>query len=171
MQSAEADATASSYVIPRYRAEGDPSWFHALLGTVPGHQIDFIYAPEVPQGQLEHGHLGHLWRLMKYIEPRASARYAFALGNLSRDDVGYEPGHGGFAILFALRVGGVIDHADRAMPPYAHSVLSIDRALDYATMLEAISVFYRRFLERSARAGYTDGAFYRTYFQLVQKWP
>ncbi|MFO0588294.1 MAG: hypothetical protein U0441_12170 [Polyangiaceae bacterium] len=169
MRSAE---TASGYVIPRYVAERDPTWFHALLGAVPGHQIDFIYAPEVPQGALDRGHLGHLWRLMKYIEPRESARYAFALGNLSRDDVGYEPGHGGVAILYALRVAGVTDHAGRAMPPYAHSVLAIDRALDYGTLLEAISVFYRRFLEGSTPGGGdTEGAFYRRYFQMVQERP
>ncbi|MEZ4295607.1 MAG: hypothetical protein R3B70_11575 [Polyangiaceae bacterium] len=112
-----ADSERLAYVIPRYRAPADTAFFHFLHGTVPGHQIDFMYCPEVPQGPLKQTHFGHLARLIKYIEPRQGAAYAFALGNLSRDDVQHEPGHGGLAILFALRVPGVTDHAGCDMPP------------------------------------------------------
>ena len=158
------------YVVPSYRAEGDTAFFHFLHGTVPGHQIDFMYRPDVPQGALKQTHFGHLSRLIKYIEPRQNAKAAFALGNLSRDDVQHEPGHGGLALLFALRVSGVTDHAGRDMPPYAHGVVAVDRALDYATLLEAITAFYIRFFQREG-AEDQRGHFYRTYVQKVQDEP
>lgn len=165
------DEGRAPYVVPRYRAEGDPAWYHMLHGTVPGHQIDFMYCPDVPQGLLSQTHFGHLARLMKYIEPRQGAPYAFALGNLSRDDVQHEPGHGGLALIFALRVAGVTDHAGRAMPPYAHGVLAIDRALDYGTLLEAIGVFYRRFLDAGPEADDATGSFYRSYVRVMEERP
>lgn len=165
------ERAASGYVVPRYRAGGDPAWYHVLHGTVPGHQIDFMYCPDVPQGSLNQGHLGHLSRLIKYIEPRDAAPYAFAIGNLSRDDIQHEPGHGGVAVMFALRVAGVTDHAGRAMPPYAHGVLAIDRELDYTALLEAISVFYRRFLVHDPRDEDATGSFYRAYWRTVQERP
>lgn len=166
-----ADEAKRPYVFPRYQAAGDPAWYHVLHGTVPGHQIDFMYCPDVPQGRLTQTHFAHLGRLIKYIEPRQNAPYAFVLGNLSRDDVQHEAGHGGVALVFALRVAGVTDHAGRAMPPYAHGVLAIDRALNYATLLEAISVFYRRFLETGTEAEDATGSFYRSYFQVMQDKP
>jgi len=159
------------YVVPRYTEAGDPAWYHVLHGTVPGHQIDFMYCPDIPQGRLTQTHVAHLGRLLKYIEPRQNAPYAFALGNLSRDDVQHEPGHGGLALIFALRVAGVTDHAGRAMPPYAHGVLAIDRALDQATLLEAISVFYRRFLEPGTETQVATGGFYRSYVRAMQQRP
>lgn len=167
----EARPAGGSYEIPRYRVEGLPSWYHVLHGTVPGHQIDFMYCPEVPQGRFTQTHFGHLARLMKYIEPREGAQYAFALGNLSRDDVQHEPGHGGVALIFGLRVSGVTDHAGRAMPPYAHGVLAIDRHIDYVTLLEAAAVFYRRFLEKDASSLGNDetGSFYRTYVHVMRE--
>src|SRR5512147_890083 len=103
LMSLDASADAPGYVVPRYRADG-AAFYHLLHGTVPGHQIDFMYCPEVPQGALRQTHVGHLARLIKYIEPRDGAPYAFALGNLSRDDVQHSPGHGGVVLLFALRV-------------------------------------------------------------------
>lgn len=160
----------SPYVIPRYRAPEGSAFYHFLHGTVPGHQIDFMYCPEVPQGALAQTHFGHLSRLMKYIEPRGEAAYAFALGNLSRDDIQHEPGHGGVAILFALRVPGVTDHAGRDMPPYAHGVVAIDRALDQMTLLEAINVLYDRFLKREG-ADDRRHDFYRAYVRTVQERP
>jgi len=169
MESAE--EPRGKYVIPRYRAEGDPAWYHVLHGTVPGHQIDFMYCPDVPQGRLTQTHFAHLSRLMKYIEPRDGAPYAFALGNLSRDDIQHEPGHGGLALIFALRVAGVTDHAGRAMPPYAHGVLAVDRELDYTSLLEATAVFYRRFLDTDLREDDATGSFYRAYVRTMQERP
>lgn len=157
------------YVIPRYREATAPAWYHVLHGTVPGHQIDFIYSPEVPQGQLTRTHLAHLGRIIKYIEPRDHTSLAFAIGNLSRDDVQHEPGHGGLALIFGLRVRGVIDHASRDMPPYAHGLLAIDRALDYSVLLDAISTFYRRFLHEGP--GDDTGDFYRSYVQVMREQP
>src|ERR1700679_1854281 len=125
------------YVVPSYRAPGDAAWYHFLHGNVPGHQIDFIYRAEVPQGPLTRQHFSHLSRLMKYIEPQSNERFAFAIGNLSRDDTQYEPGHGGVALIFGLRIHGATDHAGRQDPPFAHGIAAIDRALDGATLIEA----------------------------------
>lgn len=157
------------YVIPRYRETTAPAWYHVLHGTVPGHQIDFIYSPEVPQGPLTQTHLAHLARIIKYIEPRDHTSLAFAIGNLSRDDVQHEPGHGGLALIFGLRVRGVIDHASRDMPPYAHGLLAVDRGLDYSVLLDAISTFYRRFLQEGP--GDATGDFYRSYVQVMREQP
>jgi hypothetical protein len=158
-----------SYAVPRYHAEGDPAWYHVLHGTVPGHQIDFIYCPEVPQGPLKHTHFAHVARLIKYIEPREQASFAFAIGNLSRDDVRHDPGHGGLAVIFGLRVEGAVDHASRSMPPYAHGLLAVDRALDYGVLIDAITAFHRRFAsESSADAG---DRFYRSYVKTMREDP
>ena len=158
------------YVIPRYRAAVDTAFYHVLHGTVPGHQMDYLYCPEVPQGALRQTHFGHLSRLIKYIEPRAGAEYAFALGNLSRDDTQHEPGHGGVALLFALRVPGVTDHAGRDTPPYAHGLVAIGRALDRTVLFDAATAFYRRFLERDG-ARDRRGDFYREYVRTVEERP
>src|SRR5262245_31369391 len=80
------DRAGASYMVPRYRAPDGTVWFHVLHGHVPDHEIDFMYCPEVPQGLLTRTHLGHLSRLIRYIEPGAGCPYAFAIGNLSRDD-------------------------------------------------------------------------------------
>src|SRR4029450_13716922 len=56
---------------------------------------------------------------MKYTEPQTNAPYAFAIGNLSRDDTQYEPGHGGGALIFGLRIRGGTDHAGRRDPHFA----------------------------------------------------
>src|SRR6185503_19409193 len=93
-------AQEGGYVVPAYRAREDTSWFHFLHGNVPGHQIDFMYRPEIPHGQLSRQHFSHLSRLMNYIEPQTNGLFAFAIGNLSRDDVQHEPGHGGIALIF-----------------------------------------------------------------------
>ncbi|MEZ4310798.1 MAG: hypothetical protein R3F14_22370 [Polyangiaceae bacterium] len=157
------------YLVPRYRDDGDPDFYHVLHGTVPGHQIDFIYCPEVPQGPLTQTHFAHVARLLKYIEPLEKAELAFALGNLSRDDVQHEPGHGGVALIFSLRVLGVEDHAGRAMPPYAHGLVAVDRALDQAVLLDAITAFHRRFLHE--RPGREVGSFYRAYVRAMREAP
>lgn len=162
-------AVREQYIVPRYRETTAPAWYHVLHGTVPGHQIDFIYCPEVPQGPLTQTHLAHVARLIKYIEPRDQTSFAFALGNLSRDDVQHEPGHGGLALIFGLRVEGLVDHASRAMPPYAHGILAVDRALDYGVLLDAIATFHRRFLDEVA--GDATGGFYRTYFRAMRERP
>ncbi|MEZ4300197.1 MAG: hypothetical protein R3B70_34945 [Polyangiaceae bacterium] len=159
----------SPYLVPRYREDGDPDFYHVLHGTVPGHQIDFIYCPEVPQGPLTQTHFAHVARLLKYIEPLEKSELAFALGNLSRDDVQHEPGHGGVALIFSLRVLGVEDHAGRAMPPYAHGLVAVDRALDQAVLLDAITAFHRRFLHE--RPGREVGSFYRAYVRAMREDP
>ena len=48
---------------------------------------------------------------MKYIEPQSNEGFAFAIGNLSRDDTQHEPGHGGVALIFGLRIRGATGHA------------------------------------------------------------
>src|SRR5512132_860529 len=162
----------SRYVVPRYHVPEDAIWYHVLHGNVPGYQIDFMYCPEVPHGAFTQTHFGHLARLMKYIEPRARAPYAFALGNLSRDDVQHEPGHGGIALIFGLRVEGVLDHAGRAMPPYAHGIVAVDRALDPATLRDAALVLHQRLLldEREPHED-TSGRLYRRYARAVRQHP
>ncbi len=165
------DGEREEYVVPRYRAAGDPAWFHALHGAIPGHQLDFMYCPEAPQGAVSRTHIGHLSRLMKYIEPRHGAPFAFSVANLSRDDIQYEPGHGGLGVIFALRVTGVVDHAGRTKPSYSHGAITADRRLDYATLLEAISILYRRFLEKDAQEEDTTGGFYRSYFHMKRDQP
>src|SRR5262245_3392225 len=129
------------YAVPRYRAGDGAAWYHVLHGTVPGHQMDFIYCPEVPHGPLTHTHFAHVARLIKFTEPREQASFAFAIGNLSRNDVQHEPGHGGVALIFGLRVEGALDHASRAMPPYAHGLVAVDRELDYGVLIDAITSF------------------------------
>jgi hypothetical protein len=162
----------TGYVVPRYRAEGDTVWYHVLHGTVPGYQIDFMYCPEVPHGAFTQNHFGHLARLMKYLEPRERAPYAFALGNLSRDDVQHEPGHGGVALILGLRVQGVLDHAGRAMPPYAHAILAVDRALDPAALRDAALSLQQRLLPggRGPREDTSD-RLYRRYARAVRHHP
>jgi hypothetical protein len=160
------------YVVPRYRAPVDAVWYHVLHGNVPGYQIDFMYCPEVPHGAFTQTHFGHLARLMKYIEPRARAPYAFALGNLSRDDVQHEPGHGGLALIFGLRVQGVLDHAGRAMPPYAHGILAVDRALDATTLRDAALVLHQHLLPGEGEPHKdTSGRLYRKYARAVRQHP
>lgn len=142
------DARGEGYVVPTYTAPEDTTWYHFLHGNVPGHQIDFMYRPEVPQGALTRQHFSHLSRLMKYIEPHTNSPYAFAIGNLSRDDTQYEPGHGGIALIFGLRVRGVTDHAGRQDPPFAHAIAAVDRELDYRALLDSAMSFYRHMFSR-----------------------
>ena len=113
-----------AYEVPAYTAPEDTSWFHFLHGNVPHHQIDFIYRPAVPHGKLSQQHFSHLSRLMKYIEPQTYGGYAFCIGNLSRDDIQYEPGHGALTDqvegghgcpLARLRIGQIV----RAYPQVA----------------------------------------------------
>ncbi len=163
------ESEPQGYVVPRYRAEGHPAWYHALHGAIPGYQLDFMYCPDAPQGPVTRTHINHLSRVMKYIEPRHGAPFAFALANLSRNDVEYEPGHGGLGVIFALRVTGVVDHMERPNPSYSHGAITADRRLDYATLLEAIGVLYRRFLETDEQGENTTGGFYRAYYELKQK--
>jgi hypothetical protein len=152
----------AGYVVPSYRARDGAAWYHFLHGNVPGHQIDFIYRPEVPQGPLTRQHFSHLARLMKYIEPQSNERFAFAIGNLSRDDTQYEPGHGGVAIIFGLRIRGATDHAGRQDPPFAHGIAAVDRALDYPTLIASAVAFYRHVLGAAESAewyrAYVSGA-------------
>jgi hypothetical protein len=157
---------AGGYVVPSYRAPEDTPWYHFLHGNVPGHQIDFMYRPEVPQGQLSRQHFSHLSRLMKYIEPQTNGLYAFAIGNLSRDDTQYEPGHGGVALIFGLRIRGVTDHAGRQDPPFAHGIAAIDRALDETTLFAAATLFHRRVLGAAEAADW-----YRTYVRCATDSP
>jgi hypothetical protein len=156
----------SRYVVPRYRAEGEPPYYHVLHGAVPGHQIDFIYCPAVPQGPLTQTHFAHAARLMKYLEPRDGAPFAFAFGNLSRDDVQHEPGHGGLLVLFCDRIQGVTDHAGRAMPPCAHGVILVDRAVDEDALAGAATAISRRFSRGGG--GRSIGELYRAYVERMR---
>lgn len=154
------------YVIPRYRAADEVSWYHVLHGNVPEHQIDFMYCPEVPQGRLTATHFSHLARLMKYIEPQTRSTHAFAIGNLSRDDTQYEAGHGAVGLIFGLRIGGTTDHAGRGNPPFAHGLIAVDRELSYAALLEASATFYRHLMNAS-EANSSAAVFYREYVGAV----
>jgi len=135
------------YSVPTYQAP-QADWYHFLHGNVPGHQIDFIYRADVPQGPLTRQHFSHLARLMKYIEPRHGSQQAFAIGNLSRDDTQYEPGHGGIALIFGLRVKGAVDHAGRQDPPFCHAVACVDRQLDTASIHAAATRFHEQLLDQ-----------------------
>jgi hypothetical protein len=154
------------YVVPRYRAGEGEAWFHFLHGNVPGHQIDFMYRPEVPQGALGRSHYSHLTRLMRYIEPLDGSAYAFTVGNLSRDDTQHEPGHGGVALIFGLRIRGATDHAGRPDPPFAHGIAAIDRALDAPMLLEAAMASHGRVLGGAASAEW-----YRSYVHATSAAP
>jgi hypothetical protein len=156
----------TGYVVPSYQAVGDPPWYHFLHGNVPGHQIDFMYRPEVPQGPLTRQHFSHLSRLLKYIEPQEGCPYAFCIGNLSRDDTQHEPGHGGLALIFGLRIQGVTDHAGRQNPPFAHGIAAIDRALDQREILTAAGVFHRHVLAAARSADW-----YRRYVHAATSAP
>jgi hypothetical protein len=160
------DSIDAGYVVPTYREADDTPWYHFLHGNVPGHQIDFMYRAEVPQGPLMRQHFSHLARLMKYIEPQAGAPYAFAIGNLSRDDTQHEPGHGGLALMFGLRIQGITDHAGRQDPPFAHAVAAIDRQLDRSELLAAAGVFHRHVLAVAQSAEW-----YRSYVRCAAEAP
>ncbi|HZF53223.1 MAG TPA: hypothetical protein VE093_31445 [Polyangiaceae bacterium] len=135
------------YAVPTYRAPADACWYHFLHGNVPGHQIDFIYRPEVPQGALLQQHFSHLARIIKYIEPRPGAPCAFAIGNLSRDDTQHEPGHGGVALILGHRMKGATDHAGRRDPPFAHGIAAVNRNLDSEALFASAMAFCRHVIE------------------------
>jgi hypothetical protein len=160
------DASQAGYVVPTYQEADHTPWYHFLHGNVPGHQIDFMYRAEVPQGPLTRQHFSHLARLMKYIEPQAGCPYAFAIGNLSRDDTQHEPGHGGVALMFGLRIQGVTDHAGRQDPPFAHAVAAIDRDLDRTELLATAGVFHRHVLAAAQSAEW-----YRSYVRCAAEAP
>lgn len=155
-----ASATMSGYSVMRYRSDGG-AFLHVLHGHVPGHQIDFIYAPEVPQCGFTPTHYSHLTRLVKYVEPQAGARYAFAIANLSRDDTQFEPGRGALGLILGLRIEGAVDHTGRVNPPFAHAIAGVDRAFTEDVILEAATTFFRHILseaevERATREFYQD---------------
>ena len=156
----------TGYVVPSYRAPGEEAWYHFLHGNVPGHQIDFMYRAEVPQGRLTRQHFSHLSRLMKYIEPQTNAPFAFAIGNLSRDDTQHEPGHGGVALIFGLRIRGVTDHAGRQDPPFSHGIAVIDRALDAQTIAGAARAFHKHVIGAAESAEW-----YRAYVRCAHEAP
>jgi hypothetical protein len=157
------------YAVPTYTAPEGVAWYHFLHGNVPGHQIDFMYRPDIPQGSLARQHFSHLTTLMKYIEPPKQGEYAFAVGNLSRDDTQHEPGHGGIAILFGFRLRGAQDHAGRRDPPFAHAIVAVDRAMDYAAFRAAsLSLFDRLFAR--GREG-PSIALYREYVRCLRESP
>lgn len=142
----ETNFAPSKYRVPEYRMDPQDVWFHFLHGNVPGHQIDFMYRPEVPQPPLMRQHFSHLARLVKYIEPRHATAYSFAIANLSRDDNQHEPGHGGVAFVFGLRINGVRDHAGRQDPPFCHAAALIDRQLDAGTLHHIAVQFHKKLL-------------------------
>ena len=160
------DEATMGYEVPSYRVADDAPWYHFLHGNVPGHQIDFMYRPEVPQGPLTRQHFSHLSRLMKYIEPQTGSPFAFAIGNLSRDDTQHVPGHGGVAIIFGLRIQGATDHAGRQDPPFTHAIAAIDRELGGEAILSAARAFHRQVL------GAVESAeWYRSYVRCATTAP
>ncbi|NUQ74542.1 MAG: hypothetical protein HUU21_13385, partial [Polyangiaceae bacterium] len=163
----EAHVVSAGYEVPTYDLRSGEAWFHFLHGNVPGHQIDFIYRPKVPQGPLTRQHFSHLSRLMKYIEPRHGHAFAFEIGNLSRDDTQYEPGRGGIALIFGLRIKGATDHAGRQDPPFCHSAVLVDRHLDGEAIYAAATQFYQKLLpDEESRA--EGSGWYHTYVQYAQ---
>jgi len=159
--------TQKQYQAPTYRIEPDEAWFHFLHGNVPGHEIDFIYLPEVPQKPLTRQHVNHLVGLLKFIEPRQGMAYAFAIANLSLGDSQFEPGHGGVAFVFGLRISGAYDHAGRNDPPFCHAAALIDRHLDAETIYGVSAQFYQKLLpdEESRVEG---SGWYHTYVANAQ---
>ena len=102
--------------------------------------------------------------------------YAFAIGNLSRDDIQHEPGHGGVALIFGLRIRGVTDHAGRRDPPFSHAVAVVDRALD----AEAIERAKTRLVAETVYAADSQSSLARIYgsalaigenLEAVRRWP
>ncbi|MCK6586856.1 MAG: hypothetical protein L6Q76_04650 [Polyangiaceae bacterium] len=161
---------AGGYAVPTYRAPEDTAWYHFLHGNVPGHQIDFMYRPELPQGLLTRQHFSHLERLIKYIEPHTNNPYAFAIGNLSRDDTQYEPGHGGLGMIFGFRIEGVTDHAGRQDPPFAHGIATVDRNLDAGVIFEAARSFYNHLFSKSGFEN-PSTVLYQEYVRFATKNP
>lgn len=158
---------SAGYEVPTYKVKPGSAYFHFLHGNVPGHQIDYIYRPDVPQDPLTRQHFSHLARLLKYIEPRHGSAYAFAICNLSRDDTQYEPGHGGVAFVFGLRIKGAKDHAGRQDPPFCHAAALIDRNMDGPAVYEAAVDFYNRLLpDAESQAEGSD--WYHNYVQHAQ---
>ncbi len=142
----ETNVVTTRYLVPTYKLEPGEVWFHFLHGNVPGHEIDFMYRPDVPQAPLTRQHFSHLARIVKYIEPRPSASYSFAITNLSRDDTQHEAGHGGVAFVFGLRIDGTTDHAGRRNPPFCHAAATIDRQLDAGTLYHVAVQIHRKLL-------------------------
>lgn len=156
------DRLGRDYVVPTYPPANEAAWYHFLYGSVPGHQLDLIVRPELPHGALAPQHFSHLLEIIKYLEPRDGAPFAFAVANLSRDDTQHVPGHGGVALLFGLRVRGAIDHAGRPSPPFSHAIAAVDRELDAGVIEAAARSFYGRMLGDGERD--SEGvAFYRDY--------
>lgn|GEM_PF-4871726 len=153
--------------VPTYEVEEGDAWFHFLHGNVPGHQIDYIVRPEIPQRELTRQHFSHLSRIVKYIEPRRGSDYAFAIANLSRDDTQYEPGHGGIALIFGLRIKGARDHAGRQDPPFCHAIAAVDRHLDAEMLRKTAMEFYQKLL--SDKDSHAEGSgWYHSYVQHAQ---
>lgn len=164
----DSHAANSGYDVPTYDTSPDTCWYHFLHGNVPGHQIDFIFRPAVPQGELTRQHFSHFGRLVTYIEPRHESAYAFAIGNLSRDDTQYEPGHGGVALMFALRIKGAVDHAGRQDPPFCHSIACVDRQVDETGFYEAALRFHEHLVTNPESP--TGGSrWYPTYVSTAQQ--
>jgi len=160
--------SAEQYAVPTYEAPPGTAWYHFLHGNVPGHQIDFMYRPIVPGGDLAPQHFSHLARLVKYIEPWDGSAHAFALVNLSRDDTQYEPGQGGVAIVFGMRIQGAKDHAGRHAPPFSHAAAAIARELSEEALREATLALYDKLLGTEEARERTD-AFYRAYVEAAQE--
>ena len=163
----EANIVTARYEVPTYMLQPEERWFHFLYGNVPGHQIDYMYRPEVPQEPLTRQQFSHVTRIVKLIEPRREAAFAFAIANMSRDDTQYEPGHGGVAFVFGLRIKGARDHAGRDNPPFCHAAAVIDRHLDAEAFYYITMQFYQKLLpdEESRVEG---SGWYHSYVRYAQ---
>ncbi len=161
------DDPGTGYAVPTYEAPKGAAFYHFLHGNVPGHEIDFMYRPNMAEGPLSRQHFGHLSRLLMFIEPRGVGGSAFAIGNLSRDDSHYEPGHGGLAFILSLRIRGARDHAGRPAPSFSHAIAVIDRDFEAETLLEAALAFQGRVFAGTCPNA-EDGGFYHVYARCAE---
>jgi len=163
-------ADARSYVAPAYQAPPGVPWLHAIHGHVPGHGRDFIFCPEAPQGAFTPTHREQLARLMSAIAPREGSPFAFAIGNLSRDDRQHDPGHGALALIFGFRVSEEAEDGGPQDVPFSHAIVAVDREMLHRTLLDASLALYS-YLSGYAEGGHTPAAFYRAYVRGMKQRP
>lgn len=152
---------AAAYQAPQYAPGLDAVWYHVLYGHVPGHQLDFIYRPELPHQKLKRQHFSDLQLVIRHLQPTACHSPAFAICNLSAYDTQHVPGHGGLGLVASMRLQEMRDHAGRAAPILAHAALIVDAALTW----EYLNHASQKFLSRFCRFG---PDWYCSYYELNQ---
>ena len=136
---------ATDYDVPKYQPPSGTVWYHFLYGHVPGHQLDFIYRPQLPHQKLKLQHFSELQLTMRHLRPPPTYPVAFAICNLSAHDTQHRPGHGGLAIIAGLRAQQASDHAGRSAPVFAHAILLMDQSLTNEFLFQAARAFVQRF--------------------------